>query len=70
VEFEGIAYGPIVATALRKGRGSTLRCAKCWQAHSSDDAWLDQVIECPTPGCDLHLRVNPFVVEPPQRTPR
>jgi WD40 repeat protein len=61
VELEGIDYGPIVATAVQESQGSTLRCPKCWEAHPLDDAWLGQVIECPTPGCGLSLRVNPFV---------
>jgi len=57
----GITYGPIVVTAVGHRR-SVVRCPNCRHSHGLDEAWLGQVIDCPTPSCDLLLRVNPFVV--------
>jgi len=56
----GITYGPIVVTAVG-GRRSVVRCPNCRQSHGLDEAWLGQVIDCPTATCDLRLRVNPFL---------
>lgn len=63
LDLVGIEYGPIVLAAfdLGKGAGPTLRCPKCFRLHPLDDAWLGEVIECPTPDCRLSLRVNPFI---------
>jgi hypothetical protein len=63
IDLVGIEYGPIVVTAvdLGKGTGPALRCPKCFRFHPLDDAWLGEVIECPTPDCRLSLRVNPFI---------
>jgi hypothetical protein len=63
IELVGIEYGPIVVTAadLGKGAGPALRCPRCFRLHPLDDAWLGEVIECPTPDCGLSLRVNPSV---------
>jgi len=64
IELVGIEYGPIIVTAvdLGQGAGFALRCPKCFRLHPLDDAWLGEVIECPTPDCGLSLRVNPFVM--------
>jgi len=63
IDLVGIEYGPIIVTAVDLGKGTepALRCPKCFQSHPLDDAWLGEVIECPTPSCGLSLRVNPFV---------
>ena len=60
VDLVGIEYGPIIVTAVGRGGRRTVRCPKCWQVHPLDETWLGQVIDCPTPTCDLRLRVNPF----------
>ena len=63
IDLVGIQYGPIIVTALDlgKGAGPALRCPKCFRLRPLDDAWLGEVIECPTPNCGLRLRVNPFI---------
>jgi len=63
IDLVAIEYGPIIVTAadLGNGAGPALRCPKCFRLHPLDDAWLGEVIECPTPDCGLSLRVNPFV---------
>jgi WD40 repeat protein len=61
VDLIGIDYGPIIVSGVATEDGHRLRCPKCWHQHSLDEAWLGQVIDCPTPTCDLRLRVNPFV---------
>jgi hypothetical protein len=62
IDLVGIDYGPIIVTAVDPGKGGpALRCPKCYQLHALDDAWLGEVIECPTPNCGLPLRVNPFI---------
>ncbi|MGH2557013.1 MAG: eIF2A-related protein [Actinomycetota bacterium] len=62
----GIEYGPIIATTIEIDGQRTVRCPECWHLHPIDDAWLGRVIDCPTPTCDLTLRVNPFVVGRPR----
>lgn len=64
LEMVGFAYGPIIVTATEEDRGPIVRCPKCWAEHFLDRRLLGQVIDCPTPACELQLRVNPFVVSP------
>ena len=70
IDLVGIEYGPIVVTAMDRGEGPALRCPACWQEHSLDERWLGTVIDCPTPSCDLQLRVNPFVIRRARPTSR
>ena len=67
IDLVGIQYGPIVATAADFGQGPTVRCPACLQDLPLEEGWLGQEITCPRPGCDRHMRVNPFVVGPPQK---
>ena len=69
IDLVGIEYGPIAVTAVDLGRGGgpSIRCPKCLQLHPLNEAWLGQVIECPTPNCGLSLRVNPFITRKPDR---
>jgi WD40 repeat protein len=71
VDLVGIDYGPIVVTAvdLSKRAGPVLRCPKCLMLHTLNDAWVGAVIDCPTSGCGLSLRVNPFITRKRTRTP-
>jgi WD40 repeat protein len=70
VDLVGIEYGPIVVTAIAHGRRQLLRCPRCGESHALDRAWLGTVIDCPNVGCDLLLRVNPFVASNPLRAKR
>jgi hypothetical protein len=65
MEAVGLEYGPIIVTAIERDDGRTLLCPRCWRSHALDEAWLGRVIDCPTPTCDLRLRVNPFVSRRP-----
>jgi len=68
-DLVGIEYGPIAVTAVGLGKGDApaIRCPKCSQLHRLNEAWLGEVIECPTPRCDLSLRVNSLVARMPER---
>ncbi len=72
IDLVGTDYGPIVVTVVDtdSGAGPTLRCPKCLQFHPLNDAWLGEVIMCPTPDCGLSLRVNPFVTRMATRRSR
>jgi hypothetical protein len=43
--------------------GPIVRCPACQQEHPHGEGLLGEVIDCPTPDCDLRLRVNPFIVK-------
>jgi WD40 repeat protein len=62
LDLYSIGYGPIVVTAADQGGGLAVHCPACRQQHRLDDARLGEVIHCPTPSCDLRLRVNSFVL--------
>jgi len=57
------SYGPLVVAAVDHGGGPEARCHACQQAWSVAPEHLGQVVECPTPGCDQVLRLNPFVID-------
>jgi hypothetical protein len=61
VDLVGVEYGPIIVTAA-SGQGLAVRCPACWQEHLIAESQLGTVVDCPTPGCGLQLRVNPFVI--------
>lgn len=66
----GIEYGPIIVTALDLGAGPVVRCPFCLEHLPLEEGWLGQVIDCPRPGCNGRMRLNPFVVRRPGRAPR
>jgi WD40 repeat protein len=67
IELVGIAYGPVVVTAVDTGHGAKVRCPACFEEFPSERSWLGQVIDCPRPGCKGRMRVNPSVVGPGNR---
>ena len=67
VELMGTAYGPIIVTAVELGKGAVMRCPACLQRLPLKKAWLGQVISCPKPGCEGHMKVNLFIAGQPRR---
>jgi DNA-binding beta-propeller fold protein YncE len=62
VRVWGAETGPIIVTAAEREAGLVVRCPRCWQDHDLEADQLDSVITCPTSGCGLALRINPFVI--------
>jgi WD40 repeat protein len=62
VDLLGIAYGPIVGTPVDQRGGPIVRCPACSQDLAVEEAWLGEVVPCPSPGCGLELRVSPVIV--------
>jgi WD40 repeat protein len=62
LDLVGVEYGPIVVTAAARDDGLVVRCPACWREHAVQPDQLDSVMRCPTAGCGLELRLNPFVV--------
>lgn len=60
VDLVGIEYGPIVVTPADRGAGPAIRCPSCFGEMTDRDAAAGRDIVCPTPGCGLQMRVNPF----------
>jgi hypothetical protein len=60
-----IQYGPIIVTAVDFGEGPAVRCPACFEQLPLGEGWLGQEIDCPRPGCEGRMRVNPFIVGPP-----
>ena len=69
IDIEGVESDPIVMTALEREGALTVRCV-CFKRHPIERSQLGQVIPCPSPDCDLQLRINPFVIELQEPAPR
>ena len=65
LDIVGLDPGPIIVTVADRGDGPLLRCPSCFRDHPANPEWHGEVITCPTDGCDLRLRVNPFVIARP-----
>ncbi len=63
LDLVGIDYGPIILTAIRKKLGQSVRCPACQQEHPIKQEQLGSELTCPTPGCGLRLKINPFVID-------
>jgi len=59
---------PIILTPKKQNGRIIVRCPSCQQDHPIHETQLDHVINCPTEGCDLQLKINPFVIEDRQQT--
>ena len=67
LDLFGIPYGPIIVTAWEDKHSHLIRCPACGHAHQIKKEQLDREMICPTQGCGLHLRLNPFVIQPLQK---
>jgi len=65
LDLIGFITGPIVITAVEGKQGLVVRCPRCQQEHALKRDRLGSEMICPTQGCDLHLKINPFVIDQP-----
>jgi WD40 repeat protein len=63
LEWVGMEVKPIILTLQKRAGSLIVRCPSCQQDHPISQDQLGQEMICPTPGCDLQLKLNPFVVE-------
>ena len=62
LDLVGITYTPINVTAQQFGQGLVFRCPACQKEHPIEKEQLGAEMTCPTPGCGLRLKLNPFVI--------
>jgi len=63
-ELVGIAYGPLVVTAIDRGEGPKVRCPACFGDFPLGGNWLGREIGCPGRDCSARLKVNPSIAGP------
>jgi WD40 repeat protein len=63
IDLIGINFGPIIITPVDHGDGPILRCPACQQGHILHQDQLGNEMTCPTSGCDLKLKINPFIIQ-------
>jgi WD40 repeat protein len=68
VDLESVGLRAIIVTATRRVTGLVIRCPACQREDSLEPDRLGSERTCPTPGCGLPLRVNPFVAVAPVTT--
>jgi hypothetical protein len=59
----GVEQGPIIVTPSRKINELYFRCPACQQEQAIVEEQPGHEMTCPTPGCGLRLKLNPFVIE-------
>lgn len=64
LEWIGREVKPIVVTAIEKGQHPAVRCPACQQEHRVSGEQLGGELICPTAGCGLRLKLNPFAIAP------
>ena len=69
LDLIGIEYGPIIVTAANNGEGLAVSCPSCRRHHPVTPGDLATELKCPTPGCGLHLRLNPLTISAASRKP-
>jgi hypothetical protein len=72
LERKDVPYGPIMVTAILRKRwlrhALSFRCPACQQEHPLKQEQLGSELTCPTAGCGLRMRLNPFTIQPPSKT--
>jgi WD40 repeat protein len=63
LDLVGITFDSIFVTAHQVGQNFGIRCPACQKDHSIKEQQLGSEMTCPTPGCGLRLKFNPFVVQ-------
>ncbi len=61
-----VGANPIIVTPVDFGEGLVIRCPFCNKSSQFKQEWLGKEMGCPQEGCGKALRVNPFVVQPPE----
>ena len=68
----GIEYGPIIITTKARKQWIKhelfMRCPACQQEHPVEEKQLGSDLTCPTPGCGIRIRLNPFTIQPSGKT--
>ena len=60
--LEGITYHEIIVSAYKSVHGNVIFCPACQQQISIMEEQLDNEMTCPSMGCGLRLKINPFVI--------
>jgi len=60
-EFIGYRYGPIIVTPRKSLSGCEVLCPACQQRYAIGKDQPGSQITCPTGGCGLQLKINPFI---------
>ena len=68
LEWFGREAKPIIATATKRAQDLVARCPACRQEHAVKQEQLGSELTCPSPGCGLRMRLNPFTIQPPAKT--
>jgi len=59
----GIPFGPVILTTVNQNRALVARCPACQQELTIKQGQPGHEMTCPTPGCGLQLKINPFVID-------
>jgi WD40 repeat protein len=59
---ETLAEGPVIITPVEKETNLSLLCPACQTHNPITQTQLSTEFTCPTPGCGLCLKINPFVI--------
>jgi len=62
VRVEGFQYRAIVVSAKNYKKDIIIRCPSCQKEHSVCNEHLGIEMSCPTLGCGLPLKINPFTI--------
>lgn len=57
----GVAYAPLIVTAIDRGAGLTVRCPACGESLDLARSQLDVTITCPQLNCGMQLHINHFL---------
>lgn len=64
-DIQKLGMGPILVTPEEWTSGLLCHCPACQQRFTITKSQTDAELNCPTPGCGLRLKINPFMIEPP-----
>jgi WD40 repeat protein len=60
--------GSQIVTVYEKGDRLIINCPACRQEQAVSPQQLGNELTCPTPGCGLRMRLNPFTIQPRAKT--
>jgi WD40 repeat protein len=63
LELVGLEYESIIVTVTERMQRLDLLCPSCQTHHPINPSQLGTVLTCPTEGCGLRLKINPFVIQ-------
>lgn len=62
-ELFGIPAGPVIITALESEKDMRVHCPSCQRWFYVQDEHLGREVSCPTEGCSLQWKINPFKIK-------